>query len=125
MARSSKSSRRDTFDIASDQLLADPDSSRSGRELLDLEDRRSFYPGVYRPAARLRGRVFLSMPKASVFSPRKRMFSPVISFRAPDGVLICVRRHRRREVLFAKKRAGRGGMRKPRRNLFSSISCKR
>lgn len=47
------------------------------------------------------------------------------AFEEPRRVLICVRRQSRKEVLFAKRKAGRGGMRPPRRNYWSSISCKR
>lgn len=48
-----------------------------------------------------------------------------IGFDAPVSVLVCVRRKRRKEVLFAKRKTGRGGarQRRPRRNWFSKIHC--
>lgn len=46
------------------------------------------------------------------------------AFVAPQTVAVCIRRKRRKEVLFAKKRAGKGGMRKPRRSWLSKISCR-
>lgn len=46
-------------------------------------------------------------------------------FAEPDRVVVCVRRQRRKEVLFAKKRAGKSGLRKPRFNWMSKISCRR
>lgn len=120
--------RRDAFDIAnSDELLTPSTSPRSGPTILDLEDRRSFTPDVfYRPPKAIRSVVRLAMPHTSKPHIRARSrFSPVIKFKAPQSVLICVRRQRRREVLHAMKKAGKGGMRRPRRNQFSSISCRR
>lgn len=96
-----------------------------------FEDRRFFHPlGPARPA--------FAFPKsaARVVVPRTRSRSAVdgakartlphqLTFAAPDRVLICVRRKRRKEVLFAKRKAGKRGQRKPRRNYWSAISCKK
>lgn len=46
-----------------------------------------------------------------------------LAFEAPAKTLVCVRRARRREVLFAIKKAGRGGQRRPRRNAWSDYKC--
>lgn len=48
-----------------------------------------------------------------------------IAFQAPEKVLVCVRRQMRKEVLHARKKAGKRGQRKPRFNAYSRISCKR
>lgn len=130
MAKSSKSRvRRDARVIANpfQGLLDLGELPRSSPKLTQLEDRRAYYPGVYKPASyRDRGkRAFLSIPNQAKPKIRSTRFSHVVKFEDPRGVLVCVRRHRRREVLFATKKAGRGGMKKPRRNLFSNISCRR
>jgi len=53
----------------------------------------------------------------------KRSLSPFVGFQAPERVLVCVRRKRRREVMFAKGGAGRRRMRRPRRNYWSDVRC--
>lgn len=47
-----------------------------------------------------------------------------ISFVDPHRVLVCVRRKVRKEVMHALRHAGRSGQRKPRRNAYSSVSCR-
>lgn len=123
MARSSRV-RRGAVDTASRRLL-DPvfEPLELDRPLVEVEDRRTSFPAVYRPAKRFVGYARLSMP--AVVPPRsRRRFSHVVKFQDPSGVLICVRRKVRREVLHAKGRAG-GRVRRPRRNEWSNISCRR
>lgn len=129
--------RRDAPVIANgvQPLLDFVPSPRSGRFLLEVEDRRKYHPlGVFRPASSLRRanhRLVVSSTKverpSGVRRRRAVLFRPpsAIAFRAPEHVLVCVRRHRRREVLFAKRRAGRMKMRAPRRSWYSQISCRR
>lgn len=91
-----------------------------------VEDRRTFHPrGPVRPAAmvttpnhRLRSRTSRNMrnPYAVAHS---------LAFQAPEQVLVCVRRQRRKEVLHALGKAGGTGQKRPRRSFFSTISCKR
>lgn len=107
--------------------------------LSDIEDRRLFhFEGADRPAllddgtpARVhvvdrrknRNRV---KPKAFRFGPKiYSQTKAIVAFQEPERVAVCVRRKARREVLFAKKRAGRGGMRSPKRTWLSKISCRR
>lgn len=120
--------QRDATAIASDvRSLLDleaPSPVRS-RPLLEIEDRRTFSPVTFRPPATVRRPYFLVTPDPRRGFRRSSKFSPVVGFDRPEAVLVCVRRHRRREVLFAAKKAGRGGMRRPRRGPFSSISCRR
>lgn len=53
-----------------------------------------------------------------------RAFRERLSFQQPRGVLVCVRRKARREVLFAKRNTGRGSKsRVRRRNSFSHVRC--
>lgn len=98
-------------------------------DLRIFEDRRTLpAPFRFAPPAALRRpavRVF-DKPKRFKTTPRLRaLHTPgTLSFAAPDKVLVCVRRRRRKEVLFAKNKAGKRGQRKPRRNYWSSISCR-
>lgn len=100
-----------------------------------VEDRRVFHPErADRPALAIDGRparfTLNNRPqKKSRLQARFRSVASqtkaAVAFQAPRQVLVCVRRQRRKEVLFAKRQAGRRGLRKPRRTWLSSISCKR
>lgn len=46
-----------------------------------------------------------------------------VGFDVPKQVLLCVRRKRRKEVLFATGGAGKPNKRKPRRNKYSNVRC--
>lgn len=48
---------------------------------------------------------------------------PKLSFQDPLRLQVCIRRKTRRQVMFAKKKAGKAGQRKPRYNYYSSIKC--
>lgn len=48
-----------------------------------------------------------------------------VSYARPQATPVCVRRDRRRQVLHALGVAGRRGLRPPRRNETSSISCRK
>ncbi|QXP44213.1 MAG: hypothetical protein [Arizlama microvirus] len=98
------------------------------------EDRRFFYPEPFqtswRPATRfsdVRARLTVHPNTNKRSTARLDPFaglSPVVSFHRPDSVRICVRRKQRREVLHAKRVAGRAGLARPRRSVYSSISCR-
>lgn len=134
MAKSRKSSvgtRRDASAIASrSRLLAFKAPPRSGLKLSPIEDRRQFYPGV-RPARTLRqvARITMKSPAKKASSKRNRVPSlmrgpEVHAFKIPETTIVCVRRSIRKEIMHALKKAGKG-VRKPKRNAMSSISCKR
>lgn len=102
-----------------------------------VEDRRLFYPRppviaretTYRPARRLSGGlarlVVRPTPQRVLDRASTARFVPsAVRFDVPRDVAVCVRRKRRREVLHALKVAGRRGMRRPRRNEYSAISCR-
>lgn len=103
-------------------LLAELARSLSPSPLLEFEDRRTWHPdGLNRPArASVRSATRL-LPTRSYSS----VVSPGVRFAVPGQVLVCVRRQARREVIFAKRLAGRSGGGKRRRNPYSSVSCKR
>lgn len=96
-----------------------------------LSDRRAFHPlQDYAPAAFHTGATPRIGLKDKSYGRKAPSFGfsqtkAIQAFGSPKAVDLCVRRHRRREVLFAKKHAGRGGKRRhPRRtNWFSAIKC--
>lgn len=96
-----------------------------------IEDRRTFHPlGPQRGAVSFSGAqhgLRLSDREVTDRFHGLRKFpsqtKAVVAFDAPDDVLVCVRRRRRKEVLFAKRKTGRRGQRRPRRNWFSQIHC--
>lgn len=100
-------------------------------------DRREYHPlGRARPPVKLNG-----VPRVRLQAKRKPVATVKPSFVAGDvngavadslrgvqfedarRVAICVRRRRRREVMFAIKKAGKIGQRPPRRNFYSEVSC--
>lgn len=125
------------------------------RPLLDLrsiEDRRTYHPDPVRPAASLRNprhRLIAPPLLNALIGPKGRKgrlaatrgFRPEarkavaaggrlptqIAFRGAQSVLVCIRRHKRREALFARSIAGGSTkrFRRPRRSVWSNISCRR
>lgn len=90
--------------------------------LLDLEDRRQWHPeGPKRPARALSRSASRLMPTKSYTAAIGRG----VRFAVPGKVAICVRRERRREVLFARRQTRRGSGAPKRRNWFSAVSCRR
>lgn len=136
MSKSSRSrAGRDTPAIASTRVLPRlPDSSGDRLPALSALDRRSYVPSPpssplsrpYRPAVLLSGRParFIAKPnKPAYYYGPQRLSWQAVGFRAPKQVAICVRRGVRKEVLFARKVAGRRGLAGGRRNEFSNIRC--
>lgn len=112
---------RDNKSIASTSLL-----TRTTYSLLsDLEDRRTYSPtrnyyakGLSKKAAHITvGNVL--RPSRS----KKGGLSHGFAFAKPSNVAVCVRRHRRREVLFALRKTGKGSRSRRSRNAFSDVSC--
>lgn len=99
-------------------------------ELPDLrlfEDRRSFYPEAVRPA-----RGLFSWSSDVIVAENKNrsqrradMNLPFrLAFRVPRDTFICVRRKQRREVLFARRRTGKGARASVRhRSDYSDVRC--
>lgn len=81
-----------------------------------------------RPPLRFSGRparVIVSTPSAPLVPPKSRgiALSSGLTFALPKRVALCVQRKNRKEVLHAKKIAGKNGLKAPRRSANSSISC--
>lgn len=102
------------------------------KALSQIEDRRTYHPeGDFRPAASFsKPRHRLEVPRAK--HPHRQNFQLAfrsvlnngrIAFKAPEKVLVCVRRQRRKEVLHALKKSGKTGQRKPRQSYLSSVTC--
>jgi len=146
MARSkskSKRRRRDTTDIARTRsAFVDPDNyTVRPVDLRVFEDRRTYHPeGKNRPIrsiTRAASRVGLrDSVRPSKAMPKKRarrapsvpshgQTRDVLVFARPKEVMTCVRRTERREVIFAKRKAGRGSRKKPKFDFRSKISCKK
>lgn len=124
--KSKSGPRRDTPDIASEPflprpLVVVPAPRLSPSVLPDLEDRRRFNPTktVTPPKSIRKDQARLTHRQTRYFK------NDPIKFADPTRIALCARREIRKEVLHAKKIAGRSGLKKPRRNFWSSISCKR
>lgn len=111
--------------------------------LREAQDRRNWHPAapLHRPLKTVSGtpsyRLVVAKPKRK--SGRSLALSRAadtrraaadslphrIAFDAPKEVLLCVRRQRRKEVIFATRKAGAGKakQRRPRRNQYSEVSC--
>lgn len=100
------------------------DSLAAVRSMLpQIEDRRTYDPSVEAPVRSLRRSTVRSIvPKANVAGRQASYAYGSIQFQAPAKVAICVRRKARRQVMFAKGKAG-GRHRKPRRGPHSYIWC--
>lgn len=121
--------RRDTYGIANDPLsdLVGPLAAGPGYTM--VEDLRRHEVEVS-PISRTVGGVRSRIVPAAV--ARTRRDEPVkafkvynqMAFEKPRGVLVCVRRQMRKEVILAK---GKGGAkhRRPRRGQWSHVQCRR
>lgn len=106
------------------RMLAPSSVTLSRRSVLEYSDRRFFHPlDVFRPfqATKIAARRIVA--KQMPFRPQLAQTKAVLSFADPSRVGVCVRRKVRREVLHALRKAGKGGMSRPRRNASSSIHC--
>ena len=88
--------------------------------VVPAQDRRLFEPAGVRRARLVTGEPAQIRPGRSLPG---RFPSPRVVFHAPRKVMICVRRHRRREVLFARGVAGSRGIRRRRLNEWSNVKC--
>lgn len=94
--------------------------------LKQIEDRRTYYPGKFRPAGLISvGKRPRLIAKQNPAYKAPSQTKAIVAFAEPKKVAVCIRRKTRKEVLFA---TGKGGSRKkqkpPRKSEFSDISCK-
>lgn len=136
MARRGRNRRleqRDDFSIANFVAVPSPVIYRPVSVLSD--DRRAFHPDhafrpVFSPIVRDRDVIerYSRVRRGEGPPPRPLKeygFGGVsrFGFRSPRQVSLCVRRHRRREVLFAMRKTGRGARSVRRRNYWSDVKC--
>lgn len=123
MAKGSKrrSGTRDDMSSLTVTLRSFPRTS-----LTAIDDRRSFdFEPATRPARLFTGSTAtISATPVAKKTPKARARVPYqIAFQAPKETLVCVRRQRRKQVLHALKKTGKGGQRRPRRGPFSEVKC--
>lgn len=134
MARKRPSGRRDISPVTNayrwsvpdpiDYALPTPFPSVSRAYLSDIAADRTSDPFPDRPRSSRRQDVPLVSKKPSRKVPRRLSHAYELNFEAPRYVVQCVRRKNRREVLFAKKKTGKGSKAKiRRRNAWSSVRC--
>ena len=124
MAKGKSGKRSGTRDDMSSLTVTLRSSPRT--ILREIDDRRSFdfWPDS-RPARLFTGSTAsVTATPVAKKTPQARNRVPYqIAFSAPAETLVCVRRKRRKEVLHAKRKTGRGGQRRPRRNAWSNTKC--
>lgn len=122
--KSSRYGTREPSDSLTVTLRSRP--SKASSPLSQIQDLRTFdFEPATRPALLFSGAPATVGP---VQGPRKknqaRSRVPYqIAFNAPSETLVCVRRARRKEVLFAKKKTGKRGQRKARWSKWSPYKC--
>lgn len=121
-----RTARRDVSYITSPRLI-EPISFDHLRlsSLEPIEDRRTFHPEqALRPARSFSRATHALEVSRSPASRRAHLPPSRVVFEDANRVLVCVRRKRRREVVFAMGKAGKGQHRRaPRRSYFSDIGC--
>lgn len=136
--RRNRSEQRDTFPIANYVAVRPTPSysrpsfvtlARPRVALSEIEDRRTYHPlDFFRPARSFNR----SQHSLVVKQPAKnkdrfsglRGLPTAIQFHAPKKVLVCVRRQRRKEVIHALKKTGKGAAKRlRRRSYYSNIHC--
>lgn len=101
-----------------------PISLRPPSFLTLYEDRRTWAPPIAVRSARSFDRpTRLNISRTSPARRLAKFPSAGVSFVAPKQVLVCVRRHQRREVLHALHKTGRGGQSQPRWTPWSRVHC--
>lgn len=132
--KSSRSGTREPSDSLTVSLRSRRQKSPLSRHLVlsQIQDLRSYYDApALRPALLFSGspaRVGLEpAPNKNKNNVRARptaVHRAQLAFTAPGETLVCVRRARRKEVLFAKNKAGKRGQRKARWSQWSKYKCR-
>lgn len=99
-----------------------------------VSDRRLFHPSGYKAPLYAPVRTYKKVIENVIQRPRNKIGGKKatqwsrptrFAFRVPKKVELCVRRAKRREVLFAMRRTGKGSRaRRRRRNYWTGVSCK-
>lgn len=124
--RSRRSEQRDHNTIANTfhVLRAPTVYSRPRASILSYNDRREFHPDyLFRPvySRRMDDRVVTDVNVNKPFPSKP--YKSVFGFASPSKVDLCVRRKQRKEVLFAKRKTGKGARAPKRFNFWSNVRC--
>lgn len=134
MAKGKSKGGRDNSSPIANGTLSRPTVTPSSVHLIEVQDRRTYHPeAAARPplstsGTRTRLKAVSPLPKPKTQkayrAPVLRTVPHQIGFRAPESVLVCVRRKIRKEVLHALRKTGFGKRhRRPRRTRHSNIRC--
>lgn len=97
--------------------------------LQPIQDRRTWHPDKHRSLQATDGRKHRLKVAARTLAGKAQLSRPQghlthrIGFEAPKKLLLCIRRARRRAVLFAMKKTGKGARSRKHRNQWSNIQC--
>lgn len=93
--------------------------------LTQIQDLRAFDPEPeLSPARDILGRIASVTGTTPKKQTRGRSRVPFqLAFKAPKQTLVCIRRKTRKQVLFAKRKTGKGGQRRARWSKWSSVKC--
>lgn len=117
-------------------LVASPPAARPNlvRPAPLVSDRRLYHPDGYKAPVYAPVRTYkrivehvVQRPRHSVVRKKNAVWArPTrFAFQVPKKVELCVRREKRRQVLFAMRRTGKGSRaRRRRRNYWTGVSCK-
>lgn len=98
-----------------------PTRTVSVRRMQEVQDDRLYTPDVHRAERSVGGR---RIPRGLSDTAAFNRFRPVLRFDEPQRVIRCVRRKRRRSVLFAMRKTGKGSASVfRRRTIWSSVAC--
>lgn len=136
------STERDAFDVATDSEVLrkfitspKPYTPVVTKPHLPSFDTRTWHPDpITRPIAEPRSASRLKLPKDSAVSSHRSVqdrsrnsrtgtLPATVAFSQPKQVTVCIRRKTRREVLFAKKRTGKGSSAPRTRSQWSDVKC--
>lgn len=102
-------------------------ATSSGYSPLQSTDDRTWTPDrAFREARTTRRVARLHLTKPRIGIDRDGTVSkrpPILAFKAPEYVSVCVRRQQRREVLHALQKAGKRGQKRPRRGTYTGVHC--
>lgn len=123
-----RSSERDTQISLTPRVARVVPLTPAVAQLRLIQDLRTFYPQpALRPAFRLdgaRASLTVARPASRSTARTKSLLPSAVGFHQPQQVLVCVRRKRRKEVLHALRKVGRGfGRRKKHFNKWSNVRC--
>lgn len=125
MARSKSGKNSGTRDALQSLTVRLRSRSALSDTLSSMDDGRTFdFAPDTRPARLFYG---INASVGATHAPKKNQHPSrvpyQIAFTAPAETLVCVRRKRRKEVLFAKRKTGKGGQRRARHNKWSKYKC--